>query len=116
MKRDPEQRNRPPPTPSRPSVQHADSDAPSTATRCLDATRSPSSPRTYRYRCRGPRSDVAAVSWQNQRTLTDRDPATGEPIRWRALGQKRDVARDVAAHGQFPVKAVAETLGTLDLV
>jgi len=59
---------------------------------------------------------VAAVSWQNQRTLTDRDPATGEPIRWRALGQKRDVARDVAAHGQFPVKAVAETLGTLDLV
>jgi len=29
---------------------------------------------------------------------------------------KRDVARDVAAHGQFPVKAVAETLGTLDLV
>ena len=35
-----------------------------------------------------PRSDVAAVSWQNQRTLTDRDPATGEPIRWRALGQK----------------------------
>jgi len=22
------------------------------------------------------------------RTLTDRDPATGEPIRWRALGQK----------------------------